>query len=305
MCAAVLTSRDERIRKNGGGIAAVSFREQMENIRKLILEDESGTWSVFYPVLSEDGCEFGRRKLPKTAKIISARKMLRELDRYHDRIFREEFRSLDTALERKKMFFNSSLVYFIDATDSHEDALGHSQFVSRYAVLLAKALGIGEKGFLQNLERGALLHDIGKIGVPESILRKAGPLTAMEREIIKDHPWLGYKMIEGFGFLRAAAQVVLHHHERFDGKGYPCGLGGSDIPLGARIFSLADTLDAITSDRPYRGGKSFEAAIREIEKSSGTQFDPMIVDVFLSIPKEKWHLAKVQAQHSLCLPEVH
>lgn len=283
----------------------MSFREQMENTKKLILEDESGTWSVFYPVLREGEFEFGRRGFPKTAKIISARKMLRELDRCHDRVFREEFRNLDAALERKQAFFNSSLVYFIAATDSHEDTLGHSQFVSRYTVLLAKALGIREKGFLQNLERGALLHDIGKIGVPESILRKAGPLTAMEREVIKDHPWLGYKMIEGFGFLRAAAQVVLHHHERFDGKGYPYGLAGSDIPLGARIFSLADTLDAITSDRPYRGGKSFEAAIREIERSSGTQFDPMIVDVFLSIPREKWRLAKIQAQHSLRLPEAH
>jgi HD-GYP domain-containing protein (c-di-GMP phosphodiesterase class II) len=165
--------------------------------------------------------------------------------------------------------------------------------------LLTKALGVEDKSFLINIERGALLHDIGKIGIPESILRKAGPLTKKEKEITQQHPLLGYEMIEEFDFLKRAALVVLFHHERYDGCGYPYGLAGEEIPLEARIFALADTLDAITSDRPYSRAKSFPEAYREVEKSQGSQFDPQLADVFLSIPVEKWQRIKAKTQISL------
>lgn len=193
-----------------------------------------------------------------------------------------------------RIFFNSGFFSSIAEANHHEGTPGHSRFVAVYSVLLAGALGIRDVRALRAIERGALLHDIGKMGVPEAILNKVGPLTAVEREIIRDHPVIGYKMIEEFGFLKEAAEIVLCHHERFDGRGYPRGLAGDEVPLGARIFALADTLDAITSDRPYRRGKSFEAAFQEIERSSGSQFDPRIVDGFLSVPRRTWERAKAE-----------
>jgi HD-GYP domain-containing protein (c-di-GMP phosphodiesterase class II) len=127
----------------------------------------------------------------------------------------------------------------------------------------------------------------------------------IEREIIKDHPLLGFKLIEEFSFLKKPAEVVLYHHERFDGLGYPYGLVGEQIPLEARLFSIADTVDAITSDRPYREGRGFEAARREVELHSGSQFDPQLVEVFLSIAPERWQRAKLETLRTLRLPTVH
>jgi len=150
-----------------------------------------------------------------------------------------------------------------------------------------------------------LLHDVGKIGIPEFILRKASSLTEREKGILEEHPLLGYEMLEEFDFLRKAAHVVLYHHEKYDGSGYPFGLIEEEIPVEARIFSLADTLDAITSDRPYRKGKSFEEALREMEKYRGSQFDPVLLDSFLSIPVEKWQDIKVKTLASLRLPHIH
>jgi putative nucleotidyltransferase with HDIG domain len=177
--------------------------------------------------------------------------------------------------------------------------------VSKYSVLFARELGIEDRSFLIDLERGALLHDIGKIGVPEFVLRKEGALTRGERDVVREHPLLGLEMIKGFDFLADAAHVILYHHERFDGSGYPFGLKGEEIPLGARIFALADTLDAITSDRPYRKGKSFDDALMEIKKEKDTQFDPLLTEVFLSIPREKWAEIKENARASLPLSAVH
>jgi HD-GYP domain-containing protein (c-di-GMP phosphodiesterase class II) len=177
--------------------------------------------------------------------------------------------------------------------------------VARYTVFLAKTVGIEDKNSLINIERGALLHDIGKIGIPEFILRKAGPLNKIEREIVQEHPLLGYRMIEEFDFLKEAAQIVLFHHECYSGDGYPFGLSGEEIPLEARIFTLADTLDAITSDRTYREGRSFDEAYREIEKNQGSQFDPLIVEVLLSIPKEEWQNIKAETEIILPVHSVH
>jgi putative nucleotidyltransferase with HDIG domain len=200
---------------------------------------------------------------------------------------------------------HSNLTYLIAATDGNEDTVGHSQLVARYTLLLTKALGIQDRTFSVEIERGALLHDIGKIGIPDSILRKPGSLTKKEREIINDHPYLGYEMVEEFPFLQKASRVVLFHHESYDGKGYPYGLKAEEIPLEARIFAIADTLDAITSDRPYRKGKSFRAAYDEIERVRGTQFDPSIVDAFLSVPEEKWQQIKLDTEQSLSHYSIH
>jgi HD-GYP domain-containing protein (c-di-GMP phosphodiesterase class II) len=145
---------------------------------------------------------------------------------------------------------------------------------------------------LQAIELGALLHDIGKIGVPDSILYKPGPLTPEEWEIMKQHPVIGYRMCMKIDALRPAAPIVLHHHERWDGQGYPYGLAGEAIPLGARIFAIADTLDAMTSDRPYRKALSFAQAREEIIRCAGQQFDPEMVKLFLEIPEEELRMIR-------------
>lgn len=239
------------------------------------------------------------------ARLRKARKALRSLQEWYQSVVNDNYRSLPQAIDSHQIFFNSQLIYLIALTDDKEDNLGHSQFVAAYALLLAKAMGIEDDNFLTDLQRGALLHDIGKIGLPSSILCKPGSLTPSEREIIKEHPLLGYLLLQDYPFLEGATHVVLYHHEWFNGQGYPFGLKGEEIPLAARIFSLADTLDAILSDRPYRPGRSFELASLEIEKASGSQFDPAIVDIFLSIPEEQWRKARFQALHLYRLPLVH
>lgn len=238
-------------------------------------------------------------------KVLSAHRILSYLDKRYVNIFKDQISGVEEDSAEKMLFLNSSLLHLIAATDGNEDTLGHSQLVAGYASLLAKVLGIEDKELLVSIERGALLHDVGKIGVPESILRKAGPLTNTERKIVREHVYIGYEIIEEFDFLKKAAQVVLYHHERYDGTGYLYGLNGEEIPLEARIFSVVDTLDAITSDRPYREGNTFEEAYREIEKAQGTQFDPHIVEAFLSVPQKKWQNIKERTKVGLYFPTVH
>ncbi len=205
-------------------------------------------------------------------------------------------------LVNESRFFNSELIYFLASTDSSEESLGHSRFVASYTLLLAKSAGIRNRQSLLDIERGALLHDIGKIGIAEDILQKNGPLTEEEMEIIRYHPLIGFAMIEEFSFLQGAAEIILFHHERYDGSGYPFGLEAEEIPLSARLFSLADTIDAITSDRPYRKGRSFEEALEEISLCSGTQFDPKLAEVTLNIPAEIWKKTKEKVLKSLRRP---
>jgi len=164
----------------------------------------------------------------------------------------------------------------------------HSVAVAFHALALAKIMAVQEGEFLRDLEMGALLHDIGKMGIPDRILSKRGPLTPSERKVVRGHPVAGYLLISRFEHLRGAARVVLYHHERFDGRGYPFGLAGNAIPLSARIFALADALDAMTADRPYRCGRSFSYSRGEIIRCRGTQFDPDVVDAFLSAPAGAW-----------------
>jgi putative nucleotidyltransferase with HDIG domain len=138
------------------------------------------------------------------------------------------------------------------------------------------------------IARGAFLHDIGKMAIPDSILRKPGPLNNDEKQIMRTHCEIGYNVLRRIPFLRDAAEIVLAHQEFFDGTGYPRGLRGEQIPLGARIFSIADALDAMISDRPYRRALPMAHAKEEIRRCAGTQFDPKIVSVFLSIPDKHW-----------------
>jgi HD-GYP domain-containing protein (c-di-GMP phosphodiesterase class II) len=167
--------------------------------------------------------------------------------------------------------------------------------VSLYARRLAQQLGISEPE-LTVIEHGALLHDIGKIGVRDGVLLKPGPLTTDEWTEMKRHPELGWALLQRVDYLRPASAIVLEHQERWDGTGYPRGLGGESIVVGARIFHVVDTLDAITSDRPYRRARAFEDARAEIVRCRGSQFDPRIVDAFLAVPAEDWERIRLDVE---------
>ncbi len=199
-----------------------------------------------------------------------------------------------------------------DALDLRDqETEGHSKRVTAYTIALARALGVPSDD-LKTIARGAFLHDIGKIAIPDRILLKPGRLDPEEMAIMREHCERGYEMIHKIPFLREAAEIVYAHQERFDGTGYPRGLSGTDIPLGARIFAIADTLDAMTSDRPYRKATTFEAAKKEIARCSNQQFDPTIVEIFLNMPTQCWtdlraeieRLSPAVLSAKLCHPEV-
>jgi len=173
----------------------------------------------------------------------------------------------------------------LDLKDSETE--GHSKRVTAYTIALARAAGITPAD-LKIIARGAFLHDIGKMAIPDGILQKPGKLTPQEQVIMREHCALGYQILRKIPFLSESAEIVHCHQEFFDGGGYPRGLQGSQIPIGARLFAIADTLDAITSDRPYRKSRSFDAARAEIQRCAGTQFDPGAVEIFLRIPNELW-----------------
>jgi putative nucleotidyltransferase with HDIG domain len=175
-----------------------------------------------------------------------------------------------------------------DALDLRDaETEGHSRRVTAYTVALARKMGV-KADELRIIARGAFLHDIGKIATPDCILLKPGKLDAEETAIMRQHCARGYEMVRKIPFLRDAAEIVHAHQESFDGSGYPRGLRGEEIPLGARIFAIADAFDAMTSDRPYRKGMSVEQARDELKRCAGTQFDPHIVEVFLDMPEGLW-----------------
>lgn len=221
----------------------------------------------------------------------------------------ERLRATMQDLERS---YDITLEAMGDALDLRdEETEGHSKRVTAYTIELARALRL-DADELRMIARGALLHDIGKIATPDAILLKPGKLNDEEMAIMREHCARGYEIVCKIPFLREATEIVHAHHERFDGKGYPRGLKGEEIPRGARIFAIADTLDAMTSDRPYRKGTSFAVARAEIEKCSGGQFDPRIVDVFLQMPIESWtdlraeigRLSPAMLSSKLCHPKV-
>lgn len=186
-------------------------------------------------------------------------------------------RSYDTTLE--------ALGNALDLKDSETE--GHSRRVTAYTIALARAMGL-DKSDIKTIKHGAFLHDIGKMAIPDAILLKPGRLDPHEREVMRRHCLSGFQIVSKIPFLHEAAEIVYSHQEHYDGGGYPRGLKGEQIPLGARIFAVADTLDAITSDRPYRKGSPILAARNEIARCAETQFDPRVVEAFLSMPPEVW-----------------
>lgn len=195
---------------------------------------------------------------------------------------------LDKALNSLEDAYRSTLRALTSALETRDsETHGHSERVVTYSLRLGREYGLPSEK-MKALEFGSLLHDIGKIGVPDSILRKPGKLTEDEWVKMREHPVHGQQILRGIEFLEGAARVVAQHHEKWDGSGYPLGLRQEDVDVCARIFAVADAFDAITSDRVYRRGKSYEEAAQELDDWAGRQFDPKVVEAFHRVPQEDW-----------------
>jgi putative nucleotidyltransferase with HDIG domain len=217
----------------------------------------------------------------------------RQHEEQRDRLL-DQIKAESVRVERSYDATLIALTHALDARDKETE--GHSRRVVEYTRLVAVRLGI-EGEALKLLCHGALLHDIGKIGVPDAILHKPGPLTEAEWQVMRRHPEIGALMVEEVEYLTEARRIILHHHERWDGRGYPLGLRGTQISQGARAFAIADTVDAITQDRPYRRGRSFDEAREELLKHCGSQFDPDAVDAFLALSEaELMKIAGIRAR---------
>lgn len=191
-----------------------------------------------------------------------------------------EFSPLRRLLEDSYISILRSLAVIVESKDPYLQE--HSLRVTKYAVLLARETGLNDEE-IEVIAQTGRFHDIGKIGVSDKILQKPGPLTPGERDQIEQHPIIGFNIVEPLKLLHIALPGIRHHHERFDGSGYPDGLKGKDIPISARIMAIADAYEALTADRPYRKGRSHEEAIEELQKCAGTQFDPEYVEKFIVV----------------------
>jgi len=236
---------------------------------------------------------FEREHLVATVdRALEYRQALQETHNYQqnlEQVVRARTEMLRQAMEDLEHSYDITLEALGDALDLKDsETEGHSKRVTAYTIALARAMGISPAE-IKVIARGAFLHDIGKMAIPDDILRKPAALTSDEQKVMREHCIRGFNILRKIPFLSEAAEIVFSHQEHYDGTGYPTGLRGGEIPIGARIFAVADTLDAITSDRPYRKASSFDAARQEILRCSGTQFDPSVVEVFLKIPNELWH----------------
>ncbi|HEX2715680.1 MAG TPA: HD domain-containing phosphohydrolase [Candidatus Acidoferrales bacterium] len=225
-----------------------------------------------------------RRALEHRRLVLENRNYQRNLER----LVEERTAQLSRALGQLEQSYDYTLEALGGALDLKDaETEGHCQRVTAFTISMAKAMKV-DAALLPQIARAAFLHDIGKMAIPDQILRKPGPLTNEERQVMRRHCEIGYSMLSRIPFLRDAAEIVLAHQEFFDGTGYPRGLKGEEIPLGARIFAVADTLDAMISDRPYRRAMPIATAREEIKRCAGTQFDPTVVEVFLSFPDSQW-----------------
>lgn len=229
--------------------------------------------------------------LASLERALKKKRLEQEVENYRrhlEKMVEERTEQLQSALLHIERSYEDTLEALgaaIDLRDSQ--TAGHSKRVVAYSSKIAKELGATEQE-LKTIVRGAWLHDIGKLATPDAILLKPGALTQEEWLIMKRHAEIGYNLVKRIPFLADAAEIIWTHHERWDGSGYPRGLKGTDIPLGGRVFAIADTVDAMTSDRPYRSALSFEAAHEEIHRGSGSRYDSQVVNAFLACGIESW-----------------
>ncbi len=229
--------------------------------------------------------------LAPVRRALENRRLKRENDAYRtnlEELVTARTQQLNTALSEVKRSYDMTLEALLGALDLKDaETEFHSRRVTAFTMAIAREMGM-PKEEIEVIARGALLHDIGKIAISDAILHKPGKLTEDEMAIMKEHCYLGYKILSPIPYLAEAAEIVYAHQEHYDGTGYPRRLKGDEIPLGARIFAIADTLDAMRSKRVYRDAQSIQAVRKEIDRWSGRQFDPQIVKVFLGMPDNIW-----------------
>lgn len=217
-------------------------------------------------------------------KALDSKRLEEEIEAYHNRLeelVEERTGKLQQAYRFLKKSHLDSVKVLAEAIDAKDPyTRGHSDRVKRMSLAIARQMDFSEER-LETLEYGALLHDIGKIGIKDEILQKQGPLNGEEYEYIKEHPLIGVKIVEGVEFFKDKIPIIRHHHENYDGTGYPDGLAGEAIPLESRIISLPDAFDAMTSARPHRGVMPLQDVLAELERFRGKQFDPKVLEVFL------------------------
>ncbi len=238
-----------------------------------------------------------RRALEHRRLLLENRNYQRNLEQ----LVEQRTGELKKALNELEQSYDATLEALGGALDLKDsETVGHCKRVTAYTMAMAKAMNLPVES-LPQIARAAFLHDIGKMAIPDRILQKPGPLDDEERKVMRTHCDIGYKMLLRIPFLTQAAEIVLSHQEYYDGTGYPRKLRGEQIPLGARIFAVADAVDAMLSDRPYRKALGVDYARREVKKCSGTQFDPKVVEVFLSLPESIWLELRESAQHQFRL----
>ena len=271
-------------------------REEHPELPMVMVTGE-GDIRVGVQAMKEGAYDYLLKPLNRGAVLMSVKQVLKRrrmevtLESYRlllEEIVDQRTSQLRKALAQIEQNFEGTLQALATALELRDNGTaGHSRRVMTYAVRIAKVMGCSQEE-IHSLGIGALLHDIGKISIPDAILMKTRGLTREEREVMRTHVIVGYNLLKCIGFLAEAAELVLTHHEHFDGTGYPQGLAGAQIPLAARIFAVAETLDVMTSDRPYHQATSFAAAREEIIWQSGKQFDPIVVDAFSSIDAGTW-----------------
>ena len=239
---------------------------------------------VLKPFRIEDIGQTIRKALDRHQAELSRKRYVMQLEE----VVKEQTMELRSTFEHLQDASEITLEALVAALDAREhETQAHSKRVSQYTLRLAREASV-DAMLLDDIGRGAMLHDIGKIGVSDNILLKPGSLTEAEWIEMRKHPQIGYWILDGIQGLKAASQIVLAHQEKFDGTGYPRKIKGEEINVGARIFSVVDCFDAMTSDRPYRKATTYEAARDEIIRCSSTQFDPQMVKYFLQVSKEEW-----------------
>ncbi len=269
----------------------------VKDIESAITAMEKGAYDYVSKPFKLNEVSFAASKALEKRRLVLENK---EYQKHLEKMVEERTSDLKKALLELDKTYNFTLRAMATVLDTRDtETQGHSLRVVSFTLKLAELMKISDKNTLKVYEYGALLHDIGKIGIPDAILRKPGELTAPEWLIMKKHPSIGYNLLRRIKFLESSAQIVLHHHEAFDGSGYPNGLSGQDIPMGARIFNIADAIDAMTSDRPYQKALPLNIAAAELKKHSGQQFDPQIVAIFEAAGIDFWEKEKLKIEERI------